>query len=411
MLYVFVDLMLDTEHSEDMTSVENEVGENVVQDVGWSGRVRQCVRSFIRLLWLSRSELGVPLAVFLSGVLLQRLAALFPEFTERFYARSIYPPLLVALSWFSRHFRFSVGELLTYLLLTAAFVCVVRLCVWLYLRPGERARRIVASARFGLWFAAVFLWAFLLSFGLNYQRPLLFNLLEYERRSASASELEAMSSEVLRGVNQSYEEAHAGGRPMPEREGMVGLLRESYDAVPELTLLPRGEYALPKPVLSSEVMSRLGVSGVYSPFTGEPNYNSDMPDFQLPFTMAHEMAHQRGVARESEANFVAYLVCINSRDPFIRYSGYRNGLGVLGEFYRLDPEKAGALIKQLSPGYREDSRRAAIFWAKAAGAAGSLSRRVNDLYLRANRVSAGAADYSGSTALIIGYYLKGMVRN
>jgi hypothetical protein len=394
-----------------MTSVENEAGEKAARGVGWSARVWQSVKSAARLLWSSRSELAVPLAVLLSGVLLQRLAALLPEMTERFYARLLYPHLLVALSWFSRRFGFSVGELLTYLLLTAAFICVVRFCVGLYRRPVERARRMVASVRFALWVAALFLWAFMLCFGLNYQRPLLFNLLGYEQRSASASELEVMSREVIRGVNESYEEAHAGGRPVPESGEIVGLLEESYGVAHDLALLPRGEYAAPKPVFSSEVMSRLGVSGVYSPFTGEPNYNSDMPDFQLPFTMAHEMAHQRGVARESEANFVAYLVCINSRDPFVRYSGYRNGLGVVVEFYRLDPEKARELIKQLSPGYREDSRRSAAFWAKAAGAAGALSRRVNDLYLRANRVRAGAADYSGSTALIIGYYLKTMARN
>jgi len=31
---------------------------------------------------------------------------------------------------------------------------------------------------------------------------------------------------------------------------------------------------------------------------------------------------------------------------------------------------------------------------------------VNDLYLRANRVKAGAADYSNSTTLIIAYHLR-----
>ena len=34
------------------------------------------------------------------------------------------------------------------------------------------------------------------------------------------------------------------------------------------------------------------------------------------------MAHQRGIAREDEANFIAFLVCMASDDPYIRYSGY-----------------------------------------------------------------------------------------
>jgi hypothetical protein len=348
--------------------------------------------------------------ILVSGVLLQGLAALFPELTERLYTQSVYPYLLVALSWFSRRLGFSVGEVLMWVLLAVALARLVRLCFLLYSRPEERARRTVASVRFAVWSAAALLWTFLFVFGLNYQRPLLFDLLGYEQKSASAAELETLSREIINDVNETYAAAHADGRPVPGVEETKVLLKESYDTVPDLTLLPHGEYAPPKPLLASEVMTRLGLSGVYSPFTGEPNYNADVPDFQMPFTIAHEMAHQRGVARESEANFVAYVVCISSPNPFVRYSGYRNGLGVLSELYKVNPEKARDLIKGLGPGYREDSRRAAIFWAKATGAAAALSQRVNDLYLRANRVKSGAADYRGSTALIIGYYLHETAR-
>ncbi|MET0621398.1 MAG: DUF3810 domain-containing protein, partial [Pyrinomonadaceae bacterium] len=250
------------------------------------------------------------------------------------------------------------------------------------------------------------LWAFLLTFGLNYQRPLLFELLGYERRKAEIHELEALGDEIVRGVNDNYLEAHAAGRAAPGRLETLTLLKEAYETTPELASLPVGEFTRPKPVYFSGLLTRLGISGFYFPFTGEPNYNADAPDFQIVFSIAHEMAHQRGVARESEANFVAYLVCVNSRDPFVRYSGYRNGLGVLSELYGRDPEKAKKLAAQLGAGYREDSRRAAQFWAKSAGAAGALSQRINDLYLRANRVKSGVEDYRGSTALIIGRHLR-----
>jgi hypothetical protein len=192
---------------------------------------------------------------------------------------------------------------------------------------------------------------------------------------------------------------------VPDSKEIIRLLQESYVSVPELSLLPRGSFAPPKPVYSSALMTRLGISGIYFPFTAEPNYNDEMPDFQLPFAIAHEMAHQRGVARESEANFVAFLVCVNSRDPFVRYSGFRNGIGVVSELFRLQPETARELVKQLGPGYREDSRRAALFWARAGGVFGNISLRLNDLYLRANLVRSGTADYARSTTLIIGYYL------
>jgi hypothetical protein len=357
--------------------------------------------------WLKTLGRGlwVPLGILLTGVLAQRFAALTPWTIERFYARAIYPQLLSALSILGHGFSFSVGETVICFLLVVSFVFIGRICVLIVSRSVERPQMVRASARYAVWLAAVLLWAFLFAFGFNYQRPMLFELLGYEQRRADRLELEALGEEIVRGVNDNYLESHAEGGATPGGAEVLTLLKESYDKTVDLALLPRGDFTLPKPVYFSGFLTRLGISGVYFPFTGEPYYNAEVPDFQIPFSMAHEMAHQRGVARESEANFVAYLVCVNSRDPFVRYSGFRNGLGVLSELHRLEPERARKLAGQLGPGYREDSRRAALFWAKAAGTAGALSQRINDMYLRANRVKSGVEDYKGSTALIIGHHL------
>src|SRR5215204_951704 len=368
--------------------------------------MRRLFQTGFRYLVSNGRGLVLPLAFIISGVVFQNLVALAPWLVERFYSRTIYPCVLSAGSHVSRGLSFSVGEVLMCLILLVGFAGTFFFCVGLARRKDGRRSWVLAWLRYGAWVAAGLLWLFLFCFGMNYQRPLLFELLGYEQRRAEPAELEALGRMLVDSVNQSYVETHTGGRPAPGSEEIIKLLNESYDTAHEFRLFPRGEFAPPKPVYSSEVLTRLGISGIYFPFTAEPNYNADMPDFQLPFSIAHEMAHQRGVARESEANFVAYVVCVNSRDPFVRYSGFRNGLGVLSELYRVEPEKARELAKQLGTGYREDSRRAALFWAKASGAAGTLSHRVNDLYLRANRVKAGAADYSNSTTLIIAYHLR-----
>lgn len=350
--------------------------------------------------------LWVPLGIIVAGVLAQSLAALVPWTIERAYSRAIYPQLLSILSSPAGRVSLSVGEIFICCLILAAFVFVGRSCVLLLTRPEERARLLRTSFSYAAWVAAFLLWAFLLTFGLNYQRPFLFELLGYERRRAEIHELEALGEEIVRGVNENYLEAHATGRVAPGSLEALALLKEAYETTPDLALLPGGEFTRPKPVYFSGLLTRFGISGFYFPFTGEPNYNADAPDFQIVFSIAHEMAHQRGVARESEANFVAYIVCVNSRDPFVRYSGYRNGLGVLSELHSREPEKARRLAAQLGAGYRDDSRRAAQFWAKSAGAAGALGQRINDLYLRANRVKSGVEDYRGSTALIIGHHLR-----
>ena len=368
--------------------------------------MRGFIQKWFHNLVSSGRELLLPLLVLVAGIVFQNLVAFVPWFVESFYSRTVYPHVLGALSLLSRGPGFSVGEVLTCLILSAACACAVLFCFGFARRKEGRRSWVLAWLRYGAWTAAGLLWIFLFAFGLNYQRPLLFELLGYEQRKAQPFELEALSQMMVESVNRTYAEAHEGGRRPPESGEIIKLLNESYDSVPAFELLPRGDLSPPKPVYASELLTRLGISGVYFPFTAEPNYNADIPDFQLPFSIAHEMAHQRGIARESEANFVAYVVCVNSRDPFVRYTGYRNGLGVLSELYKAEPEKARELAKQLGTGYREDSRRAALFWAKASGAAGALSHRVNDLYLRANRVKAGVADYSNSTTLIIAYHLR-----
>ena len=117
---------------------------------------------------------------------------------------------------------------------------------------------------------------------------------------ASLSEMPYSNSEMIDKLNDAYEKAY-------DKYAFIAPLRASV-----------------KQVALSELMTYTHISGVYSFFTGEANINVNYPDFVLPYTAAHEMAHQRGIAREKEANFVAYLVCMESDDDYIRYSAYLN---------------------------------------------------------------------------------------
>ena len=62
----------------------------------------------------------------------------------------------------------------------------------------------------------------------------------------------------------------------------------------------------PKRMAASELMSRINFTGVVLPlFTSETNLNDQAPSMLIPSTIAHELAHQREIAPEQEANFVA----------------------------------------------------------------------------------------------------------
>ncbi len=113
-------------------------------------------------------------------------------------------------------------------------------------------------------------------------------------------------------------------------------------------------------------------SGVYSPFTGEPNYNAIQPDFDLPYVVAHEMAHQRGFAREDEANFIAFMVCTKAAHPYARYSGYLNALRVLSVLYRIAPERYRETVATLGEGPRADLKARGRFWARYLQSSGAM---------------------------------------
>src|SRR5215208_1959355 len=117
-------------------------------------------------------ELVLPVVFLVSGIVFQNLVSVFPWSVERFYSHIIYPCVLGALSLVSRSLSFSVGEILTLLILLMAFACAVYFCVGLVRRKGERRGWTLAWLRCVVWVAAGLLWSFLFAFGLNYQRPL-----------------------------------------------------------------------------------------------------------------------------------------------------------------------------------------------------------------------------------------------
>ncbi len=138
-----------------------------------------------------------------------------------------------------------------------------------------------------------------------------------------------------------------------------------------------------KHIALSEPMTYTHISGVYTFFTGEANLNTNFPTYVLAFTEAHEMAHQRGIAREDEANFVAFLVCTESEDPYLRYSGYLNVYEyVMNALSGASSELYAAARAVLDPQiYGEMRAYSAHFEKYRNSTASKVSGAVNDSYL------------------------------
>ncbi|HST52290.1 MAG TPA: DUF3810 domain-containing protein [Pyrinomonadaceae bacterium] len=300
------------------------------------------------------APLGLIAAVFAA----QEIAGLTPQLVERYYSRAVFPLVAGALS-FSKVVSFSLGEALIALVFVAFVVWLALLARKIFTRRERAGAVLVAALSKLLWLVGACLALYMIVFGLNYQRQPLSQTLELERRDPTAAEIVAISRDVLDGVNRNYEESgasatSAGGSRIPlSPDELYSVLEAAYENEP-LLRGASGARVQPKPVYFSGLMSRLGVSGIYSPFTGEPNYDALQPDCDLPFAIAHEMAHQRGFAREDEANFIAFLVCTKSSNPYVRYSGYLGALRVLGVLFRVAPESYRELVSTLGEGPRAD---------------------------------------------------------
>jgi hypothetical protein len=156
-----------------------------------------------------------------------------------------------------------------------------------------------------------------------------------------------------------------------------------------------------KPLLSSPLFSRFGIAGIYFPFSGEANFNRDIPGWSLPHVMAHEKAHQRGIATEDEANFYGFLACIYAPLPEAKYSGLLFAQRqVLRALLNVAPEKGMEIAKQRHPGVQRDINAYRAFWLGQRGPLTDVGSAFNDTYLKLNGVKRGSASYRESLLLI-----------
>jgi len=161
-----------------------------------------------------------------------------------------------------------------------------------------------------------------------------------------------------------------------------------------------------KTVALSELMTHTHISGIYTPYTGEININVNYPDYVTAFSMGHEMAHQRGIAREDEANFVAFVVMYESDDVYLRYCALTELFSYLTDALYITDEELFATAM-----YRCDDRIlyemigfADFFAPYESSPAASISESINDASIKLRGDSAGTQSYDKMVELAAAYF-------
>ena len=127
------------------------------------------------------------------------------------------------------------------------------------------------------------------------------------------------------------------------------------------------------------------ISGVTFVPVGEANFNSLNNDSYLPFTIAHEIAHTKGAMPEEDANLVAAYICLNSEDPYIRYSGYDYTYWSLESLVKATNVEADLVdfYNRLDDNIYRNNNYEYSYWKEHATFE-KIAEKINDWYLKFN---------------------------
>ncbi|WP_057939620.1 DUF3810 domain-containing protein [Algoriphagus resistens] len=320
------------------------------------------------------------------------LAAQNPEATDEIYSRIFFPGIRNVID-------ITLGMLpfpSVYLFIVTVLL-VIGIYSWrLSKKAGWKSKWLYSLQALANGLGAL-IFFFLVLWGFNYQRTPIVQQLGLQPK---AMNLEQVKREVQITYRLAQQHRNAVTRdtaaidkilPYPELEKLVrSNIAENLDMLGlNFTGRPRTKL-FPPPGF----MRKMGILGIYFPFTGESYIDPTLHALEKPFTVAHEMAHSYGVTDEGEANFIAWVICTNSDDPLLRYSGQLRLLNYqLTDYYRMAPEEYRDWVKTLDKGIRNDM----ISIRKASEAIKpyslELSRKTNDVFLKTQGVKAGVNSY------------------
>jgi hypothetical protein len=315
-----------------------------------------------------------------------------PRLVEIYYSSGVYPVIAKLFSSFSNLFPFSLWDVF--------WVIVILLIISGLILSGFR---IIKWKWFGLRIAqllAILYSFFYLAWGLNYFRPGIESRIGWEKPKPDETVFRSVLDSLIINTNRCFVKISLSDYPMINE-----LVEESYNnnSAQLGTGYPNGKRRT-KTMLFSSFFAKTGVSGYFGPFFNEVHLNSRLLPMDYPFSLAHEKAHQFGIASEAEANLVAFVICTTSEDQRLQYSGYmflllyflKDAVHMKGyQDFVNKIDKQVILDLQFRRRYYEGLENKVLDKAQTAA---------NNVYLKTNNVEGGVKNYNQVVALVISWY-------
>ncbi len=349
-----------------------------------SGHIRGMTGKYVKAGWPFIPAILVYITV--------RFSVHHREAVEKYYSEWLYPVLARVLSGFSRHVGVSLWDL-SWIIVIILLICAVLLLILKTIRPGWFLLRLCQAA-------ALLYSIFYLTWGLNYFRPDIITRLDWKRSATDEAQFRSVLDTLISEANRNYSSVSLSDYDYVNR-----LVEESY-RINSSSLgidYPNG-FRRTKTMIFSSVLIKFGISGYFGPFFNEVNVDYYIQPDDYPFTLAHEKAHQFGIASESEANLLAFITCYSSGNRKLKYSACRNLLlYFLGDASSLSDYKA--LLQKIDPRVLRDLQmRQKYYMGLRNKTLEKVQTFIYNIFLKSNHVSKGVMSYGQVVGLVINWY-------
>jgi hypothetical protein len=347
------------------------------------------------------------------SLLLILLAKVSSYFAEEIYAKHIYKWLSELISLFTGLFPFSIAEVIIIGFPVYLLIAFLRFTIKLIAEREERKDRLMKGILNVFCTLSVIFFMFTILAGLNYYRYSFGVYSDLEIQDSTVEELYSLTESLALKANQIREQV-----PRTDEEGIFQLsvshyelakiANEAYELLSEEYPILDGSYGTAKPVYFSKMLSATEITGLFFPFTMEANVNIDVPDYSIPSTMLHELAHLQGFMREDEANYLAYLAGTKSDNIELQYSSTMMALITSGNaLYSQNQDMYFTIRDIYSEGVLKDIRANSRYWQQYEDkVVSTVSNQLNDTYLKANAQEDGVHSYGRMLDLILAQYRK-----
>lgn len=315
--------------------------------------------------------------------------------------------IVPVLQWLTQWMPFSVAEVMIVAVFLLPIILLIRAIVRMCRRRmsvGYGLYRIVVG---GFAMALTVLAAFSLFWGANYYADNFQTRAGITARGGTVDDLERVTRIFAEGLNETAHlvERDADGVFAVSIEQIFGESVYAFSGIEEAFPFLAHRDVRPKPLVSSPLWAMTSYTGFYFPFTGEANINILAPRSQIPATVLHEFAHQRGIASENEANFIAILAGIKSDNPIFAYSSWMMGyLYLSNALHRASPERHRAIQETLPAYVFADFADIRAYRERRHEVVAQVMDNLNDAMLQGYGVESGIRSYGEVVDLLIVYF-------